>query len=480
MEENEKSRARYIKMTQTPIPKLISVLAIPTIISMLTTSFYNMADTFFVSKLGTSAMGAVGIIFSIMALIQAVGFTFGVGSGSYVSRLMGAKQPEKANEVASTAIFAAFVVGLLMTVFGLLFLDDLVRLLGATETIAPYARDYAGIILLGAPIMTTQFVMNNNLRSEGSAGLSMVGIATGAVLNIILDPLLIFTFGMGIKGAAIATVFSQLVSFCILGSHFITGRSNLRLSARKISRDPKVYGEILKIGSPSLFRQGLASFAGILLNVAGSGFGDAVIAGMSAVNRIMMFIQSVLMGFGQGFQPVAGFSWGSKNYKRLLDGYKFCLKVALIVMAVAGALGFFFAPAVIGIFSKHDAQVLSVGTLAMRLACIVVPLQAYTIITNMLFQSIGKAKSAAILALSRQGLCFIPLILILPQFLGVFGIQMSQPLADLGTFLISFPMSIMAIKEIKGLIKKQEQDGTEPKNDDYSDIMKNIPEAVDD
>ena len=454
MEQLTKEQLRHKKMTETPIPKLICTLAIPTIISMLTTSFYNLVDTFFVSKLGTSATAAVGVIFSIMALIQAIGFTFGVGSGSFVSRLMGAKKNEEANEVASTAFFSAMAVGLLMMIFGLLFLDKLVIWLGATPTIAPFAKDYARIILLGAPIMTSLFVMNNNLRSEGSAALSMIGVVAGAVINIVLDPLFIFVFDMGIAGAALATVISQVISFLILLSHFYKGRSNIRLHIKRVSKKLSVYKEILKIGSPSLFRQGLASIAGILLNVAGAGFGDAVIAGMSIVNRVMMFLQSVLMGFGQGFQPVAGFSWGAKRYDRLLHGYTFCLKLGVAVIAVVGLCGFIFAEPIVAIFRRDDAQVIAVGKLAMRMACIMMPLQAYTIITNMLFQSIGRAKSAAILALSRQGLCFIPLILILPKFFDVLGIQLAQPMADLGTFLISFPLSISIIREIRKLSKE--------------------------
>lgn len=455
--EMTKEQARYIKMTQTPIPKLICTLAVPTIISMLTTSFYNLVDTFFVGKLGTSATAAVGVIFSIMALIQAIGFTFGVGSGSFVSRLMGAKENEKANSVASTAFFSAIFVGLMLMGFGLIFLDKLVYWLGATETIAPYAMDYARIILFGAPVMTAVFVMNNNLRSEGAATLSMIGVASGAVINTLLDPIFIFVLDMGISGAAMATVLSQVASFLILLSHFKSGRSNLTLSFKSVSKDISVYKEILKIGSPSLFRQGLASLASIFLNLAGAPFGDAVIAAMSVVNRVTMFIQSVLLGFGQGFQPVAGFSWGSKNYKRLLEGYTFCLKLGFTVMAIIAVCFFLLATPVIELFRKGDAEVIAVGSLAMRLACVMVPLQAYTIITNMLFQSIGRAKAAAVLALARQGLFFIPLILTLPNLIGILGIQISQPLGDFGTFLIALPLSISIINELKLLSAAEEK-----------------------
>ncbi|MBR4879213.1 MAG: MATE family efflux transporter [Clostridia bacterium] len=453
-----KEQARYEKMTKTPIPKLICTLAVPTIISMLTTSFYNLVDTFFVGKLGTSATAAVGVIFSIMALIQAIGFTFGVGSGSFVSRLMGAKENEKANSVASTAFFASILTGFALMAFGLIFLDKLVYWLGATDTIAPFAMDYARIILFGAPIMTAVFVMNNLLRGEGAAMLSMIGVASGAVINTVLDPIFIFVLDMGISGAALATVLSQLASFLILYFYFRGGKSNLSLSIKKISTDMAVHKEILKIGSPSLFRQGLASLAGIFLNLACAPFGDAAIAAMSVVNRVTMFIQSVLLGFGQGFQPVAGFSWGSKNYKRLLEGYTFCLKTGFIVMTCIALCGFTFATPVVEIFRKGDPDVTSIGSLALRFACVMVPFQAYTIITNMLFQSIGRAKAAAVLALARQGLFFIPFILTLPNFLGILGIQIAQPLGDFGTFCISFPLSISIIKELKLLVAAEEKE----------------------
>lgn len=304
---------KYKLMTQTPISRLIPRLAVPTIISMLITSIYNMADTFFVSQLSTSASGAVGVNFSLMAMIQAIGFTLGMGSGNYMSRMLGAREQEKAQRACSTAVYTAFALGLLLAVLGISNIDGLVRVLGATETIAPYAKDYGRYILIAAPYMTVSFVFNNHLRSQGNAALSMIGITTGGILNVILDPVLIFGFHMGISGAAIATIFSQFVSFLILLVLVIRSKNVLKPTPRYFTFKGWVYGEILSAGLPTLGRQGLASVASVLLNVASSGFGDAAVAAMSIVTRIMMFINSALIGFGQGFQPVCGFNFGAKR-----------------------------------------------------------------------------------------------------------------------------------------------------------------------
>ena len=330
MKKNMTQEERYAMMTETPVSRLIPSLAVPTIISMLVTSIYNMADTFFVSQINTSASAAVGIIYSLMAMIQAIGFTLGMGAGNFISRSLGKRDEEIAVRTAATAFYTAVSVGLLMTVTGLLGLDRLVRMLGATETIAPYARDYARYILLGAPVMTGSFVMNNLLRSQGFAFYSMLGITTGGILNMILDPIFIFGFGLGISGAALATVLSQCISFGILFFQCNFRKGCIRLRISKFTPTGKIYGEILHAGLPSLCRQGLASAAAVVLNVAANPFGDAAIAAMSIVTRYMMFINSALIGFGQGFQPVCGFNFGAKRYDRVLESFWFCLKVALV------------------------------------------------------------------------------------------------------------------------------------------------------
>ena len=449
---------QYEYMTGSSIPPLIAKLAIPTIVSMLITSVYNMADTFFVSKLGTSATGAVGIFFSIMTIIQAVGFTLGNGAGAYISRKLGQKKVEEANKALSTAFFTAFAVGLLICAGGLLFLDPLIRALGATDTIFPFARDYAKYIFLGAPFMCTSFVMNNSLRAEGSALLSMVGIGTGGVLNMFLDPLFIFTFDMGIAGAAIATIISQFISFSIMLSQFLRKRSHASLHYKYFTFTLAMYKEIFRTGFPTFCRQGLASVANIIMNIAAASFGDAAIAAMSVVQRVFMFIMSASMGFAQGFQPFAGYNYGAGFYNRVVKGFTFCIKVIVTATCAIGVLGFISAPNIIAIFRKEDAEVIAIGALAFRMQCLILPLQGTTIVSNMLFQSLGRAKEAMVFSLSRQGLFFIPLILILPRTIGLFGVQSAQAIADALAFIALLPVTIRFVRQLK---QKEQIDGKE-------------------
>ncbi len=427
----------YKRMIETPVSRLITSLSVPTIISMLVTTFYNMADTVFVSRLGTQASGAVGVVFALMSIIQAIGMTLGMGSGNFVSRLLGAREDEKANQVLSTTFFTALGIGGLLFIGGISFLAPFMRLLGATETILPYAKEYGGIILFGAPIMAASFVMNTNLRAEGNAALGMRGIVVGALLNVILDPILIFGFKMGIKGAAIATVFSQLVSFGILLSFYIRKKSILTLSLSSVRFEGWIYRDVIATGMPAFYRQGLASISMVFLNKGAAPFGDSAIAAMTIVARTMQFMGSALIGFGQGFQPVAGFSWGAKRLDRMEGAFKFSLIVGVIGFFIIGALGFIFAPSIMRLFIQSDPEVVRIGALAMRLQSLLMPFQAVNIIISMLFQSVGQSTQASFTALSRQGLFFIPAILIMPPICGILGIQLSQPIADFLTFIFS-------------------------------------------
>lgn len=440
---------KHDMMINTPVNRLIPKLAVPTIISMLITSIYNMADTFFVSQISTSASGAVGINFSMMAMIQAIGFTLGMGSGNFMSRRLGAKDRESAQCACSTAVYTALVLGLLLAVAGISNIDALVRLLGATDTIAPYARDYGKYILIAAPYMTASFVFNNHLRSQGNALQSMIGITTGGIINCILDPILIFGFNMGISGAAIATIFSQFVSFCILLVLIIRTEGVLKPHPKYFTFRLWVYKEIISAGLPTLGRQGLASAASVLLNVMASGFGDAAVAGMSIVTRIMMFIGSALIGFGQGFQPVCGYNFGAKRYDRVLEAYYFCLKVAIVFLTLMGIVIFAVSPQLMRLFRKNDLEVIEIGARALRLQCAALPLQAWVIIGNMLVQSIGYSFRATLTAIGRQGLFFIPAILTLPGACGVLGLQLAQPVADICTFILTQVIIVQVIKELK-------------------------------
>ena len=435
MEQNQ----QFQKMTQTPVGKLIATLSIPTIISMLVTSVYNMADTFFVSKLGTSASGAVGIVFSVMAIIQAIGFTFGMGSGSWISRLLGAKDDEKAKEVAATGFYSAIFLCTLMSIIGEWKMDDLMRILGASETILPYARQYARYILLAAPIMASSFVLNNLLRSEGHAKFAMIGITTGGILNVILDPIFIFIFDLGISGAAIATALSQLVSFLILLSYFVMHKTTTRLGVHRVSREIGTYYQIIKNGLPSFSRQGLASIASILLNKQATIYGDAAVAAMAIVSKIVAMVFSVLIGFGQGYQPVVGFNYGAGILERVKKAMKFTLKVGTIGMTAAAVILFIAAPRLLGLFIADDPAVKEIGTMALRAQAISMPLLPVGVVANMTFQSLGKSWKATIMSAMRQGIFFIPLIFILPAIFGLWGVTMTQAASDALTAVACTP-----------------------------------------
>ncbi len=442
---------KYKQMVETPVEKLIPKLAVPTIISMLVTSIYNMADTFFVSQIGTSASGAVGVMFSAMAMIQAVGFTLGMGSGNNISRALGNREEEKAGIFAATAFFTAGIIGIMIALFGILFSRELVMFLGATETIAPYAQDYAKYILFAAPFMMTSFVLNNILRAQGSAMFAMVGITTGGILNMILDPILIFGFDMGISGAAIATMVSQMISFGILLYQSNSHADCIGIQISRFRPSFAVYGSILHAGLPSFCRQGLASVATVVLNYAAGPYGDAAIAAMSIVNRFMMFINSSLIGFGQGFQPVCGFNFGANRYDRVLKAYWFCVKVAVTMLTVFGIAAFIFSGSIITAFRREDQEVIRIGTLALRLQLLTMPLQAWVIMINMLTQSIGYGFRASIVSMGRQGLFLIPSLLILPNVFGLLGLQMAQPIADVFTCILGTMIVVGVLKELKSL-----------------------------
>lgn len=456
MGAEEQRQQKFERMTKTPIPRLIGELAVPTIISMLVTSFYNMADTFFVGKINTSATAAVGIVFPLMAMIQAFGFFCGHGSGNYISRQLGAHNFEDASKMSATGFVSAFVLGLGILVVGFLFTDPLLRIMGSTETILPYARSYMRIILIGAPYMTASLVLNNQLRFQGSAFYSMIGITTGAVLNIVLDPLFIFVLDMGVAGAALATIISQFVSFCLLIAGTFRG-GNLRLNLRDFSPSLKYYQNIVKGGAPSFFRQGLGSFATVCLNLMAGPYGDAAIAAMSIVTRISQFAASVVIGFGQGFQPVCGFNYGAKLFKRVQEGFWFCVKFCTSVLLVAAVCGWIFSPNLIGIFLKTDPLVIEYGSQALRLQALTFPLVGWITIANMMLQTIGKTVKASLLAMSRQFLFFVPVILTLPGFLGILGVQFSQPIADFCSFLLAVPLSISVLREMSHEQEQLEQ-----------------------
>ena len=459
MANADRSAEQFRKMTETPIPKLILSLAAPTILSMLITSIYNLADTFFVGQISTSASGAVGIVSSLMAILQALGFMLGHGSGSIISRSLGSQNTDAATRFASTSFFTALVFGGIITVAGLLTLPDFMMLLGSTETILPHACAYARYILLAAPIMMSSLVMNNILRYEGKASFAMIGLVTGGLLNIALDPLFIFGLGMGTAGAGLATALSQTISFCILLSMFLRGKTVSQFRITAVTHSPAEFGTILMTGMPSFGRQGLNSIGGMLLNIAARSYGDAAVAGMSIVSRIFMFIISVAIGTGQGFQPVAGYQFGAENKKKLKQAFIFTLWSSIIAAAGIGLAGFLFAPMTMSFFLKEDMAA-QIGIFTFRSQCLILPLIPIGILSNMLFQGIGQQGKAAFLSACRQGIVFLPLIFLLSEWIGLAGVEIAQALSDGLTAIISIPFVFYYFqKSEKKRTKKQTSDG---------------------
>ncbi len=437
-EKQEKKQDQYYEMANAPISKIIPKLAVPTIISMLVTSIYNMADTFFVSQLGTSASGAVGIIFSAMAIIQALAFMIGMGTGNFIARMIGAGNRKLAEELASIAFFTGFGVGLVIAVIGNANIGQLVRMLGSTETIAPYAEAYASYIFVAAPFMICSFIMNNLLRFQGKALFAMVGITTGGVLNMVLDPIFIFGLDMGTAGAALATGLSQFISFCILLFMCNSREDCISIHPKKFKPTLAIYGEIIHGGLPSLGRQGIASIATIIMNTMAQPYGDAAIAAMSIVNRFMMFVGSAMIGFGQGYQPVCSYCFGARLYDRVKKACVYCVKVSTIFLLAVSVIGLIFSGNIIQMFRKDDLEVIRIGTLALRLQLLTMPLQGLVVMGgNMTPQSIGYGIRATIVSTARQGWLLIPILLCTVPVFGVLGIQMAQPIADVGTFILA-------------------------------------------
>lgn len=442
-----KNRDNYDFLTAAPVHKVIHSMALPTIASMLITNLYNMADTFFVGHIDTQSTAAVGVVFPVMSIIQAIGFFFGHGSGNYISQQLGARHTENAQRMASTGFFYSVGFGCVLMTTGLLLLTPISVLLGSTPTILPYTERYLGVILLGVPFMTGSLTLNNQMRFQGNAMYAMYGILSGAVLNIALDPLFIFAFGFGVEGAAWATLISQVSSFVLL--LFMSRRNgNIAISVRRFTFAPSFLREICLGGTPSLLRQGLGSLATILLNVAAGAYGDAAIAGMSIVNRISFFVYSAVIGLGQGFQPLCGFCYGAKLYARVREGFVYCVKLGTAFLTVCAIVGFIFSGSIIGVF-RNDPAVIEVGVSALRWQLIAYPLVTLIVTANMLLQTIRKTARANLVAAARSGLFFIPFIFILPYFFGVQGVEMCQAVSDVCSFAVALPIVIDTFRKMR-------------------------------
>lgn len=446
---NSKSRseAQYNRMLKTPIPSLIISLGIPTTISMLITNIYNMADSYFVSQIALSAGGATSVVFGLMAILQAFGFMFGHGAGSKISRLLGSRENDKANVYATLGFASSVLVGFVIMIFGLIFIEPFMRLLGSTDTILPYAIDYAKYILIAAPAMTGSCVLNNILRYEGKAKFAMIGLTTGGILNMGFDPIFIFIFKMGISGAGLATALSQYISFGILASIFLLGKTESKITPKFFALDFKVLGDIIFTGLPSLARQGLNSVSTMVLNSVAKPFGDAAIAAMGYVGRTSALIFSVGLGIGQGFQPVSGFNYGAKKYSRVRAGTLFTLAFGSAFIGIISAVCFILAPQIISLF-RTEAAVVEIGSEALRIMCVCILFLPVSVVTTMLFQSIGKSLSSLLISCLQSGLLFIPLCITLSSLFGVRGIEVSQPIAYFLSSLVSIPMLILFLKKL--------------------------------
>lgn len=436
---------QYQRMTQTPVGKLIVSLSIPTIISMLVTNIYNMADTYFVGTIGTSASAATGIVFGLMAILQAFGFMFGHGAGSNIARQLGRRDLQAAKEYASTSFYGSIFVGIVIMILGILFMDPFMRLLGSTDTILPYARTYALFILIAGPAMTSGCVMNNILRYEGKAVFAMVGLATGGILNIFLDYITVVLLQMGILGAGLATAISQYISMAILIMPYLQNKTQSSFHIKDITKDIHVLGNIVATGMPSLARQGLNSVSTMVLNGCAGLYGDAAVAAISIVNRIVNFLFCLAVGIGQGFQPVSAFNYGAGLYQRVKDGFMFAFKLGTILMVLLSIVSFVNAPSIVQFF-RDDIEVMEIGIIAMRFQCVSLVLMPITMYGNMLFQSIGKSTIATFLATLRSGLVLIPLTILLVYVFGLTGLEMSQSISEILSAIISIPFIVYFFK----------------------------------
>lgn len=441
-------------MLTEPIPKVILKMAFPTIVAFLINSIYSLADTFFVSSLGTNATAAVSVNSSLDQIIMMAGSMLAVGANSFIARLLGAKNKEMASKTLSTSFFIAMGFGAIIMVLGVTFMKPMVRLLGATETCEQYAIDYATYVLLVAPFMAANFVMNQCLRAEGSATLSMLGMASGGVLNCVLDPIFIFGLNMGVAGASLATAISKLVSFVILIFPYVTKRSVLRLSIKNVYFNGKLIGEIINVGSSSLFRSALAVVAAVVLNNIAGGISDSVLAGVGVTNKIMMFPFSIILGFGTGFQPVTGFNWGAQRYDRVMESYKFATRVALWGSVLMGVILWFGAEPIIALFGKDDPYTNEIGTLCMRLQCLAMPAHGWVASINMFCAGLGQAKEARLLSTARQGTCFLPIAPVLAWIGGANGVAAVQAVADVLTIFLAIPVT----KKVLGMVKKAQEE----------------------
>ncbi|CAH2214860.1 MATE family efflux transporter [Tepidibacter aestuarii] len=445
--ESREQRAKM--MGEADVRKVLTKLAIPGIIAMLINAVYNIVDTMFVGMLNnTSAIAAVSVVFPMFMLIAAIGQMFGVGAGSYISRLLGEKNKEQADKTTTTTFVTSIIFSFVFTVFSLMFLVPLLRAFGATDTIMLFAEDYAKILIIGSAFTIVNMVLNNMIRAEGNAKFSMIAISIGALANIALDPILMFTFDMGIKGAALATVLGQGLSFIYLIKYFVSGKSFIKINMRHFAPSKFMYSEILKIGAATFARQALASVSLGLINVAAKPYGDAAVASMGVSLRVFSLGIYVVFGYNQGFQPIAGYNYGAKKYSRLFEAIKISLRTTTIFTTIMTVVFMVFAKPIISVFT-NDPEVIMIGARTLRVISLLFPLFGFQQVYASLFQSLGKGKEAFLLSASRQGIFLIPAILILPKFIELDGVIFSQVVADFFTIIVTYILSRKLLNKLK-------------------------------
>ena len=440
--------AKYVRMTTQPVGRLVTAMAIPSIVSMLVSGIYNLADTFFIGQINTPSVAAMGIVYAYMVLIQSLAIFFGQGSGNYISRALGRRETVDAEEMAAVGLGSSILTGVILAGASFLAMQPLLTMLGSTETILPYAIDYFQFILIGTPFIMGTFTLNNQMRHQGNAILSMIGIVSGAVLNIILDPILIFGFGLGIRGAGMATAISQVIGFVVILS-MIGKRGSLPIRPHHFKPTLRRYRDIAAGGLPSLARQALMSISAICLNQMASNYGDEAIAAFSIVNRIMMLACAAMIGYGQGFQPVCGFNYGAGLFDRVRKAYWHSCSVSTVYCTVLALLGWVFAGPLVALFRADDPEVIRIGSEVLRYQCYSFPLTGFIVLANMYLQNIRRTIPAIIMASTRQGIFFLPALLIGHALWGFTGIEISQALADICSFLFAVPVVLHTLKTME-------------------------------
>ncbi len=442
---------KILMMRDEKIPKVLIKLGVPTMIGMMASAIYSAVDAYFVGWLGTSQVGAVSVVFPIVQIIVGLGMSFGSGAASYIARLLGQGKTDEANRTASTALFSSLVIGVAAIVIAMCFLDDLLVALGATATVLPYAREYAVIFVIGSILNIFNITMNNIITAEGRARITMISMLIGGGLNIILDPIFILPLGLGVRGAAIATVISQAATSCLYFWFSVGKKGYLRFSPRLFTFSGKIYGEIFKVGVPIFVYQLLTSIALSLTNTAASKYGDFALAAAGVVTRILTLGTYVVFGYMKGYQPVAGYSYGAKRYDRMNEATKISLIWATVFCAAAAILMLVIPGQIVSLFTENDTALIDIGARMLRANGIIFVLFGFQQVYMTLFLAMGRGMEGGILSICRQGLFFIPAILILPRLFGVEGIIWAQPLADILTVMLTAILVVGVNKKLKAL-----------------------------